>query len=323
MCIRDRGISFQNGGNSYTWNIVRKENVNVVNTAHLVFRGNQAGPQATITDLTDYLTLYAGGDLEFGVGNTGIGTAPDSNYKLKVAGEIYADTSLTIRDASNNDGAPIYFLGATGAGDGAGGYLSNFRVGNSMVGGDIFEITSNDGSVGATDWKGTPALAIKGTNNQVAINTTAFGGQDQSDPQNIIDREYSLNVQGDMNINGVLYQNNEEFVTSRWTEATNGADIYRLSKVGINQADPTYQLHIAGDVQIEGTSKTNGQVDATLYVNGQRQWVDSYGVIKVQKTTIDEDVTIPAGVTAYSVGDIEITNGNTVTVSTNATWLLV
>ena len=192
-----------------------------------------------------------------------------------------------------------------------------------MVGGDIFEITSNDGSVGATDWKGTPALAIKGTNNQVAINTTAFGGQDQSDPQNIIDREYSLNVQGDMNINGVLYQNNEEFVTSRWTEATNGADIYRLSKVGINQADPTYQLHIAGDVQIEGTSKTNGQVDATLYVNGQRQWVDSYGVIKVQKTTIDEDVTIPAGVTAYSVGDIEITNGNTVTVSTNATWLLV
>ena len=320
----DQGISFQNGGNSYTWNIVRKENVDIANTAHLVFRGNQAGPQALLTDLTDYLTLYAGGNVEFGVGDTGIGTAPDSNYKLKVAGEIYADTSLTIRDASNNDGAPIYFLGATGALVGGGpDQLSNFRVGNSLISGDIFEITSNDGSVGATDWKSTPALAVKGTNNQVAINTTAFGGQDQSDPQNIIDREYSLNVQGDMNINGVLYQNNEEFVTSRWTEATNGSDIYRLSKVGINQADPTYQLHIAGDVQIEGTSKTNGQVDATLYVNGQRQWVDSYGVIKVQKTTIDEDVTIPAGVTAYSVGDIEITNGNTVTVSTNATWLLV
>ena len=188
----DQGISFQNG-NSYTWNIVRKENVDVVNTAHLVFRGNEAGPQAVLTDLTDYLTLYAGGNVEFGVGDTGI-VAPDSDYKLKVAGEIYADTSLTIRDASNNNGAPIYFLGATGALVGGGpDQLSNFRVGNSLISGDIFEITSNDGSVGATDLEVNSTLLVKGTNNQVAINTTAFGGQDQSDPQNIID-ETILNV---------------------------------------------------------------------------------------------------------------------------------
>ena len=128
-----------------------------------------------------------------------------------------------------------------------------------------------------------------------------------------------------MNINGILYQNNEEFVTSRWTESSdaNGANIYRLSKVGINKIDPQYTLHVGGEIYIEGTSKTGGQVDATLYANGQRQWVDSYGIIKVQKTTIDESVTVPSNVTAYSVGDIEITNGNTVTISSNATWLLI
>ena len=198
-------------------------------------------------------------------------------------------------------------------------------MGNNILAGDVFEITPQNGAGTSPGFKSTPAFAIQGTNNRVAINTLEFGGQDQSDPQNIIDRTYNLNVQGDMNINGILYQNNEEFVTSRWTESSdaNGANIYRLSKVGINKVDPQYTLHVGGEIYIEGTSKTNGQVDATLYANGQRQWVDSYGIIKVQKTTIDESVTVPSNVTAYSVGDIEITNGNTVTISSNATWLLI
>ncbi len=230
---------------------------------------------------------------------------------------------LYLGTTANNDDAPIFFNGATGSSDGSGGVLSNFRMGNNIIGGDIFEITPQNGAGTNPGFKSTPAFAIKGTDNQVAINTTAFGGFDQSDPNNIISREYNLNVQGDMNINGILYQNNAEFVTSRWTEATNGNDIYRLSKVGINKVDPTFTLHVAGDLNIEGTSKTNGQVDACLFANGQRQWVDSFGIIKVQKVTIDESVTVPSNVTAYSVGDIEITNGNTVTISSNATWLLI
>ena len=83
----DQGISFQNSGAAYTWNIVRKNNPNAANTAHLVFRGQPNAPQSTITDLVDYMTLFSGGDVQFGVGDTGIGTAPDSNYKLKVNGE--------------------------------------------------------------------------------------------------------------------------------------------------------------------------------------------------------------------------------------------
>ena len=265
-------------------------------------------------------------------GHVGIGTATPNTHKLTVQdGDIYTNQfvravdGLYLGDTANNDDAPIYFNGATGSASGAGGILSNFRMGNNILAGDVFEITPQDGAGTNPGFKSTPALAIQGTNNRVAINTLDFGGQDQSDPQNIIDRTYSLNVQGDMNINGILYQNNEEFVTSRWTESSdaNGANIYRLSKVGINKVDPQYTLHVGGEIYIEGTSKTGGQVDATLYANGQRQWVDSFGIIKVQKTTIDESVTVPSNVTAYSVGDIEITNGNTVTISSNATWLLI
>jgi len=157
---------------------------------------------------------------------------------------IVGNKGLQLGLNSSNDDAPLYFYGATGASDGAGGYLSNFRVGNGIIGGDIFEITPNDGAQGATTWKGTPALAIQGTNNRVGINTTSFSGTDNSG-SSPVQRNYILNVQGDMNLNGQFFQNNEEFVTSRWTQASNTLDIYRLSRVGINKADPTYTLHVA------------------------------------------------------------------------------
>ena len=263
----------------------------------------------------------------------GIATQNPTN-KLHVEGNIYTSTTvttlqgITLGTTANNDDAPIYFLGSTGAlVSGGPDQLSNFRMGNGMIGGDIFEITANDGSQGPTTWKSTPAIAIQGTNNRVAINSTSFSGQDQTDPQNIIDRDYALNVEGDFNINnGNLFVDNAPFVTSRWTESTNdsGANIYRDSKVGIgNVPAPAYQLHVKGSLQIEGTSKTNGQVDAVLYANGQRQWVDSYGIIKVQRTTIDEDVTIPANVVSSSIGDIVIATGRTVTISSGGEWYIL
>ena len=33
----------------------------------------------------------------------------------------------------------------------------------------------------------------------------------------------------------------------------------------------------------------------TITANGDKQWVDSYGVIKTNRATINEDVTIPTG----------------------------
>ena len=109
-----------------------------------------------------------------------------------------------------------------------------------------------------------------------------------------------------MNINGQLFQNNSEFVTSRWTEASNNLDIYRLSRVGINRTDPTYQLHISGDTNIE-----NG----ALYANGVKQWIDSYGIFKSNSNTVAENITIPANINCISAGPITIANGYTVTIN--------
>ena len=59
----------------------------------------------------------------------------------------------------------------------------------------------------------------------------------------------------------------------------------------------------------------------TITANGDKQWVNSYGVIKTNRTTISEDVTIPADTNGLSSGPIVIAEGNEVTV--NGEWVIV
>lgn len=59
----------------------------------------------------------------------------------------------------------------------------------------------------------------------------------------------------------------------------------------------------------------------TITANGDKQWVDSYGVIKTNRTTISEDVTIPTNTNGLSSGPIVIAEGNEVTV--NGEWVIV
>jgi hypothetical protein len=268
-------------------------------------------------------------------GNVGVNN-PSPAYKLDVTGDIYADTTIIAQQdlkiglAASNQGAPIYFLGATGGLiGGTTNYLSNFRVGNQLSADDVFEITAGDHSDPNNEWKATPALAIQGTNNRVAINTTVFGGTDPEEVDEFgqaIQRTYTLNIGGDININGLVFQNNAEFVTSRWTESENELDIYRNSKVWINPdftangftGDPTYDLQVGG-----GTENQPGNIGMTgsLYVNDNIQWIDVAGIIKVNKTTIDADVEIPANVNAQSAGPLTISAN--VTVDVLGSWSIV
>jgi hypothetical protein len=243
---------------------------------------------------------------------------------------IYSDithalNSVRIAKGTANQEADLQFRGGgTGAGGGRG-----FRLGTNIGGGaDLFEIYASE-TVGDTDWKSLatpnslpPALAIQGENNRVGINTNVFSGTDTSSTPNV-NRDYILNVQGDMNLNGQFFQNNEEFVTSRWTEATNQTDIYRLSKVGINVADPTDTLEIIGNVNIRGTNFTGGQCDDVLEANGEKQYIDTKGVIKRNSNEISEDLTIGSNDRCMSTGPIEITGNVVVTVATGGVWVVL
>ena len=70
---------------------------------------------------------------------------------------------------------------------------------------------------------------------------------------------------------------------------------------------------------IDSTSTT--EFKDTITANGDKQWVDSYGVIKTNRATIAEDVTIPSGTNGISAGTTKISSGYTVTVQ--GEWRIV
>jgi hypothetical protein len=255
------------------------------------------------------------------------------------------NTNITIQQNNSKLWISGYIQGWGNGGNGAtggeigttGNYLSNFRVGNQLSSDDVFEITAGDHGDVNNEWKETPALAIQGTNNRVAINSSVFGGTDPEetdDDGNPIERVYTLNIGGDININGLVFQNNAEFVTSRWTEAPNEIDIYRGTKVGINfqtAKNPDYALDVEGSTNINGTtyrpptdpegpSPTN---DNVYRMNGEKLFLDTYGVIRCNKSSLSEDITIPANTNAMSIGPLVLGTNTVITISDGAAWSIV
>ena len=68
-------------------------------------------------------------------------------------------------------------------------------------------------------------------------------------------------------------------------------------------------------------SAVSNEFKRSITANGASQWLDTYGVIKTNRDTISEDVTIPADTNGLSSGPITIADGNTITV--NGEWAIV
>ena len=71
---------------------------------------------------------------------------------------------------------------------------------------------------------------------------------------------------------------------------------------------------------IDSTSATT-EFKETITANGDKQWVDSYGVIKTNRDTISENIIVPSGTNGLSSGPITIQVGSEVTVE--GEWVIV
>ena len=58
-----------------------------------------------------------------------------------------------------------------------------------------------------------------------------------------------------------------------------------------------------------------------ITANGDNQWLDEHGVIKANRDTIAEDVTIPEGTNGLSSGPVTIADGYEITV--RGDWAIV
>lgn len=70
---------------------------------------------------------------------------------------------------------------------------------------------------------------------------------------------------------------------------------------------------------VDSTSSTT-DFKSTITANGDEQWVDSYGVIKTNRTTISEDISVPSDTNGFSTGPITIASGE---VTVNGEWVIL
>ena len=59
----------------------------------------------------------------------------------------------------------------------------------------------------------------------------------------------------------------------------------------------------------------------SITANGEKQWLDEHGVIKANRDTIAENVTIPEGTNGLSSGPVTIADGYEITV--RGDWAIV
>ena len=59
----------------------------------------------------------------------------------------------------------------------------------------------------------------------------------------------------------------------------------------------------------------------SITANGEKQWLDRFGIIKANSEQINENITISSGTNGLSVGTIKIGAGHVVTVQGN--WRIV
>jgi hypothetical protein len=58
-----------------------------------------------------------------------------------------------------------------------------------------------------------------------------------------------------------------------------------------------------------------------IAANGDKQWLDNYGIIKTNRNTINENITIPVGTNGFSAGAVAVVDGYTVDIQ--GEWVIV
>ena len=225
--------------------------------------------------------------------------------------------------------------------------LSSSTLGSGVVNSSLTSVgtltslnVTNDITAAGDLTVGGDALKVFNSTDRVAINQASAS--------------YTLDVNGDVNItSGSFFRVGGSVLTSGYLEPiTEGKAVGLTTAAGLGVAvsdagflgsgsgRASFQVGAGSSIFFVGAGSTarigvgladpNATIDigGKMAINGDPQWVDTYGVIKQSRATISENITIPAshnGVdfNSMSVGPITISSGFTVTVPSGVTWTII
>ena len=257
-----------------------------------------------------------GTDIYYNSGDVGIGGIPNSGTKLNITSINQA--GLTISDNSSVKPYMKLYAGGYDCAMGLDGFTGHFIIKKSynFSTDDRFNLDLNTGNLGLGTSTPSYTLDVAGDINFTGTlyqNGTAFSGGGGSSVwttsgSNIYynsgnvgvgttSPNYKLDVAGDINFTGTLYQNGTAFSggggggSSVWTQT--GTDIYYISgNVGINNSTPQYKLDVDGDIHTssEGGFRGNGRNITGINITSERNnTIVNFGQQSSLKQSINGD----------------------------------
>tara|TARA_B100002019_G_scaffold2046_1_gene1629 strand:+ start:1 stop:1422 length:1422 start_codon:yes stop_codon:yes gene_type:complete len=89
----------------------------------------------------------------------------------------------------------------------------------------------------------------------------------------------------------------------------------------------TYRMEVQGqnglNIKTSSVGLSSGQRAVVLRADGDKQWIDRYGIFKRNRNSIAENITVNNGDNCMTAGPITINNNQTVTINNGGSWSIV
>ena len=94
-----------------------------------------------------------------------------------------------------------------------------------------------------------------------------------------------------------------------------------------NNTQTSYRVQVSGDnglnIDSDSVGLSSGQRSVVLRANGDKTWIDTYGIIKRNRQSISESITINNGDSCFTAGPLTVNNGYTIQIASGGSWVII
>jgi len=105
------------------------------------------------------------------------------------------------------------------------------------------------------------------------------------------------------------------------------AGTWTFYEPGSDTTQSSYRMEIRGDnglnINVSSVGVSSGQRSVVLRADGDKQWIDRYGIIKRNRQSISESITINNGDSCSSNGPLTISSGYTIQIANGGSWVIL